>query len=161
MKKVTKFDIAEYLDNDEMIKEYLNTVLEEGDSKDIITALGYIAKALGMSKIAEETGLSRPSLYKALSEGAKPQFETILKVLRAIGGNLNLKTAKLLKEINSRTHQISTFPEIGKSVDFKNTRAVSLGHFSILYQHIENSIIITAFWDNRDDPSKLLSILKE
>ena len=78
MKKVTKFDIAEYLDNDEMIKEYLNTVLEEGDSKDIITALGYIAKALGMSKIAEQTGLSRPSLYKALSEGAKPQFETIL-----------------------------------------------------------------------------------
>ena len=93
MKKVTKFDIAEYLDNDEMIKEYLNTVLEEGDSKDIITALGYIAKALGMTKIAEETGLSRPSLYKALSEGAKPQFETILKVLRAVGANLNLKTA--------------------------------------------------------------------
>jgi len=93
MKKITKFDIAEYLDNDEMIKEYLNTVLEEGDSNDIVTALGYIAKALGMSKIAEETGLSRPSLYKALSEGAKPQFETILKVLRAVGGNLNLKTA--------------------------------------------------------------------
>lgn len=93
MKKITKFDIAEYLDNDEMIKEYLNTVLEEGDSSDIITALGHIAKALGMSKIAEETGLSRPSLYKALSEGAKPQFETILKVLRAVGGNLNLKTA--------------------------------------------------------------------
>jgi len=73
----------------------------------------------------------------------------------------NNYSAKLLKEINSRTHQISTFPEIGKPVDFKNTRAVSLGHFSILYQHIENSIIITAFWDNRDDPSKLLSILKE
>ncbi len=93
MKKITKFDIAEYLDNDEMIKEYLNTVLEEGDSNDIVTALGYVAKALGMSKIAEETGLSRPSLYKALSEGAKPQFETILKVLRAVGGNLNLKPA--------------------------------------------------------------------
>lgn len=93
MKKITKFDIAEYLDNDEMIKEYLNTVLEEGDSNDIVTALGHIAKAIGMSKIAEETGLSRPSLYKALSEGAKPQFETILKVLRAVGGNLNLKTA--------------------------------------------------------------------
>ena len=93
MKTITKFDIAEYLDNDEMIKEYLNTVLEEGDSNDIVTALGNIAKALGMSKIAEETGLSRPSLYKALSEGAKPQFETILKVLRAVGGNLNLKTA--------------------------------------------------------------------
>ena len=62
-KKTTKFDIAEYLDNDEMIKEYLDTVLEEGDSKDIITALGHVAKAMGMTKIAEETGLSRPSLY--------------------------------------------------------------------------------------------------
>jgi probable addiction module antidote protein len=91
--KVTRFNIADYLDDDEMIQEYLNTVLEEGDSKDIIAALGHIAKAIGMSKIAEQTGMSRPSLYKALSEGAKPQFETILKVLRAVGGNLNLKTA--------------------------------------------------------------------
>jgi probable addiction module antidote protein len=76
-KKVTKFDIAEYLDNDEMIAEYLNTVLEQGDSKGIVTALGHMAKALGVSKIAKETGLSRPSLYKAISDGAKPQFETI------------------------------------------------------------------------------------
>ena len=89
--KVTRFDIADYLDDDEMIQEYLNTVLEEGDSKDIIAALGHIAKAIGMSKIAEETGMSRPSLYKALSENAKPQFETILKVLRAVGGNLKIK----------------------------------------------------------------------
>ena len=73
----------------------------------------------------------------------------------------NSYSTKLLNEINSRINQISTFPEIGKSVDFKNTRAVSLGHHSIFYQHIENSIIITAFWDNRDDPSKLLNILKE
>ncbi len=91
MKKVTKFDIAEYLDDNEMITEYLNTVLEEGDSTDIISALGHVAKAHGMSKIAEETGLSRPSLYKALSEGAKPQFETILKVLRAVGTPLHVK----------------------------------------------------------------------
>jgi probable addiction module antidote protein len=88
----SKFDIADYLENDEMIQDYLNTVLEEGDSKDIVTALGHIAKVIGMSKIAEQTGLSRPSLYKALSENAKPQFETILKVLRAVGGNLKLNT---------------------------------------------------------------------
>ena len=91
--KTTKFDIAEYLDDDVMIAEYLNNVLEEGDSTDIISALGHVAKAQGMSKIAEETGLSRPSLYKALSRGAKPQFETILKVLRAVGGQLHVKTA--------------------------------------------------------------------
>ncbi len=93
MKMATKFDIAEYLDDDEIIAEYLNTVLEEGDSTDIISALGHVAKAQGMTKIAEETGLSRPSLYKALSDGAKPQFETILKVLRAVGGHLHVKTA--------------------------------------------------------------------
>jgi probable addiction module antidote protein len=91
--KTTKFDIAEYLDDDEMIAEYLNNVLEEGETSDIISALGHVAKAQGMSKIAKETGLSRPSLYKALSQGSKPQFETILKVLRAVGGHLNIKTA--------------------------------------------------------------------
>ena len=86
----TKFDIADYLDNNEMIAEYLNTVLEEGNDSDIIVAIGTVAKAIGMTKIAEETGLSRPSLYKALSDGAKPQFATIMKVLKAIGGQLHV-----------------------------------------------------------------------
>ena len=86
----SKFDIADYLDNNEMIAEYLNTVLEEGNDSDIIVALGTVAKAIGMTKIAEETGLSRPSLYKALSDGAKPQFATIMKVLKAVGGQLHV-----------------------------------------------------------------------
>jgi probable addiction module antidote protein len=89
--KSSKFDIAEYLDDEEMVQEYLNAVLEEGDSQEILTAIGHVAKAIGMSKIAEQTGLSRPSLYKALSKNAKPQFDTILKVLRAIGENMKLK----------------------------------------------------------------------
>ena len=88
--ETSKFDIADYLDSKEMITEYLNTVLEEGDNADVITAIGHIAKSIGMTKIAEETGLSRPSLYKALSDGAKPQFETIMKVLRAIGGQVRI-----------------------------------------------------------------------
>lgn len=88
--EVTKFDIADYLDSKEMMAEYLNTVLEEGSNAEIISAIGYVAKAIGMTKIAEETGLSRPSLYKALAEGAKPQFETLLKVLKAIGGQLQV-----------------------------------------------------------------------
>ena len=86
----TKFEIADYLDNNAMIAEYLNTVLEEGDNNDIVAEIGHIAKAIGMTKIAEETGLSRPSLYKALSEGAKPQFSTILKVLKAVGGQVKI-----------------------------------------------------------------------
>jgi probable addiction module antidote protein len=86
----SKFEIADYLDSKEMIAEYLNTVLEEGDNADLINAIGHIAKAIGMTKIAEETGMSRPSLYKALSEGAKPQFATIMKVLKAIGGQIQV-----------------------------------------------------------------------
>ncbi|WP_099370811.1 addiction module antidote protein [Sphingobacterium sp. 1.A.5] len=88
--ETSKFDIADYLDSNEMIAEYLNTVLEEGNDTDVITAIGHIAKAIGMTKIAEETGMSRSSLYKALSEGAKPQFETIMKVLKAIGGQIRV-----------------------------------------------------------------------
>lgn len=88
--KTSKFDIADYLDSNEMIIEYLNTVLEEGDNEDVVAAIGHVAKAIGMTKIAEETGLSRPSLYKALSEGSKPQFVTIMKVLKAIGGQIQI-----------------------------------------------------------------------
>jgi probable addiction module antidote protein len=88
---VTKFDIAEYLDDDEMIVEFLNTALEEGEIEDLIAAIGHVAKARGMSKIAADTGMSRPSLYKALSKGSKPQFETIMKVIKALGGNLTVK----------------------------------------------------------------------
>lgn len=86
----SKFKIADYLDSKEMIAEYLNTALEEGNNDELINAIGNIAKAIGMTKIAEETGMSRPSLYKALSEGAKPQFATVMKVLKAIGGQIQV-----------------------------------------------------------------------
>jgi probable addiction module antidote protein len=89
--ETSRFDIADYLDSEEMIAEYLNTVLEDGDGSDLIVAIGHIAKSIGMTKIAEKTGMSRPSLYKALSNGAKPQFATIMKVLKAIGGQINVK----------------------------------------------------------------------
>jgi probable addiction module antidote protein len=88
--ETTKFDVADYLDSNEMMVAYLNTVLAEGNDADVIVAIGNVAKSIGMTKIANETGLSRPSLYKALSDGSKPQFETVMKVLRAIGGQLQI-----------------------------------------------------------------------
>lgn len=88
--ETTKFNISDYLDSNEMIAEYLNAVLEGGNDSDIIVAIGNVARAIGMTKIAEETGMSRPSLYKALSEDAKPQFTTIMKVLKAIGGQIQV-----------------------------------------------------------------------
>jgi len=92
----SRFNISDYLDSNEMIAEYLNTVLANGSDKEIIAAIGHIAKSIGMTKIAQETGLSRPSLYKALSEGSKPQFGTILKVLRAVGGQLHISPISVM-----------------------------------------------------------------
>lgn len=89
----SKFDIADYLDDNKMITEYLNAVLEDGDSKELVAAIGHIAKAIGMTKIAEQTGLSRPSLYKALNQDSKPQFDTIYKVLKAVGGQLKIDSS--------------------------------------------------------------------
>jgi probable addiction module antidote protein len=86
----SKFEISDYLDSNEMIAEYLNEVLENGNETDLVIAIGHVAKAIGMTKIAERTGMSRPSLYKALSDGAKPQFSTIIKVLKAIGGQVTV-----------------------------------------------------------------------
>jgi probable addiction module antidote protein len=86
----TKFEIADYLDSNEIIAEYLNAVLAQGNESDVITAIGHVAKSIGMTKIAQDTGLSRPGLYKALSDGAKPQFETIMKVIRSIGGQIQI-----------------------------------------------------------------------
>lgn len=92
----SRFNISDYLDSNEMIAEYLNTVLANGSDKEIIAAIGHIAKSIGMTKIAQETGLSRPSLYKALSEGSKPQFDTIIKVLRAVGGQLHISPISVM-----------------------------------------------------------------
>ncbi len=97
----SRFDVLDYLDSDEMIAEYLNTVLEEGNESDLISAIGTIAKAIGMKKISQETGLSRTSLYKALTDGANPQFTTVMKVLKAIGGTIQIHPNKSLYSQNS------------------------------------------------------------
>ena len=83
------FDMATQPRDENDIAEYLSLVLEDGDSDEIIRAIGHVAKARGMTQIAKETGLGRESLYKTLSAGAKPRFETILLVLRAL--NIDLK----------------------------------------------------------------------
>lgn len=91
--KLLPFDMASLLDSDEIISEYLTQVLEDGDSDELIRALGYIAKAKGMAMIAKESGLGRESLYKALAPGAKPRFDTILRVIKALGIKLHAEPA--------------------------------------------------------------------
>ncbi len=78
------FDAAEYLDSVEAIAAYLEVAFEEGDPALIADALGTVARAKGMTEVARKTGLSRESLYKALSAEGNPEFATILKVMRAL-----------------------------------------------------------------------------
>ena len=85
MRKITEFDASKYLDNEEMITEYLNQALASGDTDLLLLAIGDAAKARGMAQIARDAGLGRESLYKAFAVGAKPRFDTVLKVLRALG----------------------------------------------------------------------------
>ncbi len=82
------FDMAELLNTDEAITEYLTQVLAEGDTDELIRAVGYVAKARGMAQIASDTGLGRASLYKAFAPGAKPRFETVIKVMHSLGIDL-------------------------------------------------------------------------
>jgi len=90
---LTVFSLADMLDTDEAISEYLTQVIEEGDSDELIRALGYIAKAKGMATLANESGLGRESLYKALKPGAKPRFDTVFKVIKALGIHLQATPA--------------------------------------------------------------------
>ena len=89
MKKMAAFDIADYLDSDEVIAEFLSAALEDPDPDVFLMAVADVAKAKGMTHIASATGLGRESLYKALSPGAKPRYDTVLRVLRALGVQLH------------------------------------------------------------------------
>ncbi len=84
------FDVAAYLDSDELVAEYLSAAAEDANPDVFIAALGDVAKARGMAQIARDAGLGRESLYKALSAGAHPRFETINAVLHALGVKISI-----------------------------------------------------------------------
>jgi probable addiction module antidote protein len=88
--KLKEFDVSAYLDNEEVIAEFLTAALEDGDPEVFLSAIGQVAKARGMSAIAESTGLGRESLYKAFAPGAKPRYETVQKVLQSLGVKINV-----------------------------------------------------------------------
>ena len=85
MKTATEFDPAEYLDSEEVISEYINAALEDGDPAIISAALGDVERARGMSQLSNETGVTRDGLYKALSPTGNPSFSTVQKVITALG----------------------------------------------------------------------------
>ncbi|HET8562327.1 MAG TPA: addiction module antidote protein [Candidatus Binatia bacterium] len=93
--KTTRYDVAEHLRNPEEMAAYLEACFEvaNGDATFIAKALGDIARAKGMAQVARDAGLSRESLYKALSGERSPGFDTILKVMDALGLKLHAATS--------------------------------------------------------------------
>lgn len=87
--KTREFDAAHYLKNEKMMALYLETVLTEGTSQEFIQALNTVARAKGMTELANKTGIGRESLYKTLNS-EKPKFESIQKILSALNLNLSI-----------------------------------------------------------------------
>jgi probable addiction module antidote protein len=83
--KISEYDTAEFLDSEEVIAEYLTAAMEDSNPDVFINALATVARARGMTRLAKDSGLSRESLYKTLAPGAKPRFETIMKITKALG----------------------------------------------------------------------------
>ena len=87
------FDVADYLDDDETIAHYIAAALEDPNPEVFLMAVRDVARARGMTQLARDSGLGRESLYKALSPGAKPRYDTMLKLLAALGVKLNVVPA--------------------------------------------------------------------
>jgi len=88
--KTSRLDIAEWLETDADIQEFLAETAREGTPSDLVHALNIAARARGMSEIARQSGLTRASLYKSLSESGNPQFDTIARICGAFGMKLTV-----------------------------------------------------------------------
>lgn len=94
MNKLTSYDPADALVDDDEVAVFMANALETGDAAYIAKALGVIARAKGMGQIAEQTGLSREQLYRSFSEKGNPTLKTTLAVMKALGLGLTLRSAK-------------------------------------------------------------------
>lgn len=102
--KTAPFDAAEVLDTEEAIEEFIVAAFETEDPAFIAQALGTVARARNMTKLAQEIGMSRPALYRALSGTGNPEFATITKVMRALGLKLApVKTRRATSATKRRT----------------------------------------------------------
>lgn len=92
--EIAPFDASDYLDNEEVIAEYLAAALEDSNPNVFLRAVADVAKARGIAKVAADAGLGRESLYKALTPGAKIRYETVRKLMDSLGVRLTVATQK-------------------------------------------------------------------
>ena len=104
------WDASEYLDSEEAVAAYLDAAFEDGDPQLIAAALGDVARARGMSEIAGKAGLSRESLYRALSKDGNPEFATVLRVVRALGMRISVDPESYSGQLGDKGSMASTRP---------------------------------------------------
>ena len=97
MTKFAPFDAADYLDDEETIAEYISAALEDPNPDVFLTAVRDVARSRGMAQLAKDAGLGRESLYKALTPGAKPRYDTMLKLIHA-----SASSSRLLRSIREQ-----------------------------------------------------------
>jgi probable addiction module antidote protein len=110
--EVTAFDAAEYLTSEEAIAEFLNASAEMNDPAILLSAIAVAARARSMSELASKAGLGRESLYKALSPGAHPRYETVFKLISAMGVTVRFEAAKPLKATAARSRKPKGLPPV-------------------------------------------------
>jgi len=93
LSELTEFDASKYLNDDEAVADYISLAIEDGDPGLLAAALGDVARARGMTQVAQAAGLTREALYKALRPEAHPRFDTIYKVCKALGIRLTATPA--------------------------------------------------------------------
>lgn len=89
-----EYDVAEHLKDEADMAAYLNAVIDEGDPALLAAALGDVARARGMTQMAQSAGLTREALYRALRPGSQPRFDTIARVCAALGLKLTVQPAR-------------------------------------------------------------------
>lgn len=108
-RKLIPFDAARYLEDDEAVAEYMTAIFEADDPDLLLLALSDVARAKGMAQVAKDAGLGRESLYKALAPGAKPRFDTVLKVAKALGVRFTARPVTSVKSTRSKSALKRTF----------------------------------------------------
>ena len=108
--KLQRFDVIDFLDSDELLVEYLNATLAENDPKQFAKALGNVARAKGMSSIAEVGGLGRQSLYRALSDEGNPRVDTLFRVLEALNVRLGRYSEQWIVSFSSLSVECKRVP---------------------------------------------------
>ena len=96
------FEVSDYLDSEEAVAGYLSLAVRDENPGVLLKALGDVAKARGMAEVAKASGLGRESLYKTLAPGAKPRFETIAIIMRALNVGLSIESRLLVRAKKAR-----------------------------------------------------------